>query len=387
MDIGHIEDTVNYRFIVIRMKINVNAKAVAAAGAIVILFVIWYSSKFYRITFSSQNTKKTEKQGSNDSGQEFERFSDLISKWPSGKPKAVIYTLVHTSAVYTKVIEALQQMEENFNNQYGYPVILFHEPDLNNTEKLEIRKRTNSDIYFQEVNFKMPAWVKTSKDNWRCLFPPAEGYRHMCRFHTKLVYEHPIILKVTWYLRLDDDSHIFRPIRYDIFKYMEHHSFTYGYIFITNDITECVEGLRGNSTKYITENRIKATSLANWPELTQVYNNFEISRVDFWRSEPVQKFIDFIDKSGHIYDQRWGDAPIHTTIVMTFLNLSQIHQFTDIYYQHQLEISGLYGQFYYYHNSISMYVIPIVIAAAIILSIVSYSYWKFRRQMKEIEGS
>lgn len=42
------------------------------------------------------------------------------------------------------------------------------------------------------------------------------------------------------------------------------------------------------------------------------WSNFEISDMDFWRSEPYQKFFDFLEAKGGFYYERWGDAPVHS---------------------------------------------------------------------------
>jgi hypothetical protein len=37
-------------------------------------------------------------------------------------------------------------------------------------------------------------------------------------------------------------------------------------------------------------------------------SNFEIARVDFWRSKPYRAYFDHLDKSGGFFYERWGDG-------------------------------------------------------------------------------
>ncbi len=42
------------------------------------------------------------------------------------------------------------------------------------------------------------------------------------------------------------------------------------------------------------------------------YNNFELSRVDLWRTKEYTDYFLELDRSGGIFRYRWGDAPIRT---------------------------------------------------------------------------
>jgi len=53
-----------------------------------------------------------------------------------------------------------------------------------------------------------------------------------------------------------------------------------------------------------------------------------------WRSPEYRDFIDYIDRTGGIYYQRWGDATIKTVAVTLFVPKNRIHQFKDMGYIH-----------------------------------------------------
>ena len=137
---------------------------------------------------------------------------------------------------------------------------------------------------------------------WACWHTHGVGYRHMCRFQSKLVMDQPIMDGLTYIWRLDDDSHIFEPIKSDLFAYMQERHLLFGYITTREDT--CVCHLWESVRKYIEFTKIKPTFFDEFPERTNYYNNFEISSLKLWRSLKYQHFIDFIDNLGGIYYYR-----------------------------------------------------------------------------------
>ena len=188
----------------------------------------------------------------------------------------------------------------------------------------------------------VPDFIKIPPEKFLnvCPHPGGLGYRHMCRFQSKLVFEQPILQGVEWYWRLDDDSELHREVGYDVFRHMESEGYLYGYIHITRDAPQCVVGLWENTAKFIQDNDIQTFWTEEWLSPYMFYNNFEICRVDFWRNSMGKKYLDFIDKIGGHYTQRWGDAPVHSLAVTMFIPQEKVHQFSDIAYRHQEYVQG-----------------------------------------------
>lgn len=68
----------------------------------------------------------------------------------------------------------------------------------------------------------------------------------------------------------------------------------------------------------------------------QFFSNFEIGSLNFWRSEPAEKYFQWLDMGGGFYYERFGDAPVHTLSVAMFIPKSEIWFFRDIGYQHDI---------------------------------------------------
>ena len=77
------------------------------------------------------------------------RFGRLLDSWPADKPKAAIVLLLRPSSVDT-FARSSRLFSANFNDAYGYPVIVFHEENMNNmADRQRLRSLTNSSLYFQ----------------------------------------------------------------------------------------------------------------------------------------------------------------------------------------------------------------------------------------------
>jgi len=157
----------------------------------------------------------------------------------------------------------------------------------------------------------------------------------MCRFHAKTVYDQPILARLKYIWRLDDDSYILQPIRYDVFRLMSDRHIKYGFASLAQERAHCITGLWPAVTEYMRQRSIKPKSWFSWFSRRYVfYNNFEISDLSVWRSPEYRDYIDYIDRTGGIYYRRWGDAPIKTIAVTLFLSKNHVYQFKDISYRH-----------------------------------------------------
>ncbi|KAI7482002.1 glycosyl transferase [Hortaea werneckii] len=64
------------------------------------------------------------------------------------------------------------------------------------------------------------------------------------------------------------------------------------------------------------------------------WSNFEIARLDWFRSKEYEEFFEMMDRSGGFWMERWGDAPIHSLAAGALLSPDQIHYFRDFGYRH-----------------------------------------------------
>lgn len=166
------------------------------------------------------------------------------------------------------------------------------------------------------------------------------GYRNMCRFWIKTLFQQPFMANVSTYFRLDTDT-ILQEMPDNPFQMLEDHGLGYLGSVMYLESSRQVEGLwetflryssssgihpgglaplsNAHTDKY-SEGDIQAMSLTKALKvlrkrgynLKYFYNNWEVSRVDLWSTPAYLELANEIDKAGGIFMRRWGDAPVRT---------------------------------------------------------------------------
>jgi hypothetical protein len=72
----------------------------------------------------------------------------------------------------------------------------------------------------------------------------------------------------------------------------------------------------------------------------QPYNNFHISRIDFWKSDKWKQFMNGMDKEHLFYKYRVGDANVHAMAIM-MMGDQQSDEWYDIPYVHNSNDMGV----------------------------------------------
>ena len=284
--------------------------------------------------------------------------ASLATFLPPAPPpiKAVIYLLTKKLRM-ASLIETLRLLHAHHLRDFPYPVALFHD-DLNATDIAHLRaslpQYTPASLTLHKVAFSLPAHLAKAgvPEFTACAAGTSTlGYRHMCSFHTTGAHQ---ALRAAGYAdaeyiwRLDDDSFLTAPVGYDLFSLMRRHGKLYGFVNHLYDDPLCVNGLWNATRAFIQQaaqkGLINATAMADkdseesffgrLSESYTFYNNFEISHVSLWTSPIWRAYMAFIDKSGGIYTQRWGDAPLHTLGVSMLIGLDKLHRFADVAYTH-----------------------------------------------------
>lgn len=275
--------------------------------------------------------------------------------------KAAIFILTQNTIerrVYLKT--GLYFLFKNFNAKYKYPVIILHEGDYTEEAKNEIimgiRSECRNLVKFQQIDeedFCIPSHIDIAKMNsiidlrvvpyWR-----NQKYRSMCYFWMKNFYKYT--KDYNYVMRLDDDSIIEEPIKYDLFELMRDKDYTYLSNIIHLDCSLCNYGMKDFFLKHYEDKKEKINELFMDHSLTSdnayfenfkklyknlnneeyignsvqlsmpfmYYNNFNIINVDIWNTPEIQDMVNKIDEQGYIFYCRWGDAPLQTIILSLY---------------------------------------------------------------------
>lgn len=183
-----------------------------------------------------------------------------------------------------------------------------------------------------------PTW-KYSKC---CPFPMhGIGYRHMCRWYSIGLFRYLAGLGYKWVFRLDEDSEVLTPVKQNMMGWMESLGKQYAFRLWDEEDQDMIWSLPELTQWYLTANEIQPkwlydscrprssvglNSHGGWNRRI-LYNNMFMTNITWWLTSEVQSYLRVVEQSQGFYFFRWGDAPIHTMVVRTFLTRSQVHVF------------------------------------------------------------
>ncbi|KAK4154926.1 putative mannosyltransferase KTR5 [Chaetomidium leptoderma] len=296
----------------------------------------------------------------------------------TSKPRAnAAFVVLARNKELDGVIESIKSIERHFNRWYHYPYVFLNDGDFNQTFMDTVQKYTSGTVEFGKVGEEMwgyPDWIdpKVAKEGVNkqgdnaIMYGGMESYHFMCRFYSGHFYKHHLLEKYEWYWRLEPEIKYFCDITYDPFLAMIENNKTYGFTIAVKELRETVPNIFRYASAYRRLNNL--TSQGLWemfvepqpdkgpeesssssgrpaeidPEamegekynMCHFWSNFEIARLDFFRSKEYEDFFQMMDRSGGFWMERWGDAPIHSLAAGALLAPRDIHYFRDFGYRH-----------------------------------------------------
>ncbi|KAF9075056.1 glycosyltransferase family 15 protein [Rhodocollybia butyracea] len=271
-----------------------------------------------------------------------------------GKANATLVFLARNSDLQG-VLKSMRSVERHFNSRYKYPWVFLNEEEFTDEFKADVMTMTNASVQFGVIparHWYQPEWIDEARaeqgrkamQELDVIYADSVSYRNMCRFNSGFFFRHPLLQPYRYYWRIEPDVEYFCEINYDPFDYLEENNKTYGFTITLVELHrtvltlwDAVKEFMEQYPQYIAENnamRFISDNGGDTYNLCHFWSNFEISDMDFWRSEAYTKFFEFLDSKGGFYYERWGDAPVHSIAAALFLDKNQLHFFNDIGYQH-----------------------------------------------------
>ena len=252
---------------------------------------------------------------------------------------------------YSILLRSLDLVKRNYLsiNRHidNLDIFIFHTNDFDEADLRLLEDRLGSD-FFGVIRFvdltNSPFWRRPphhahdDPNTWYAYPLFSEGYRRMMHFFAIDIWDffealnHSLGCSYRYIFRLDEDSYIHSPIHYDIFDLMESQSYVYGFRMCSYEMP--VTRRMWTLYKKRFPEFVPQRDIVDYEKTCGFYNNFFVADLHFFRSEPVKKFLHFIDRQGQIYRRRLGDLMIHTMGVYSFARESQIHRFLDFTYEH-----------------------------------------------------
>jgi mannosyltransferase len=326
------------------------------------------------------------------------------------KPRAnAAFVVLARNQELDGVIQSVKSIERHFNRWFHYPYVFLNDGEFDQSFKDTITNYTSAPAEFGKIDPAMwgyPDWVdhEVAREGIRkqgdaaIMYGGMESYHHMCRFYSGFFYKHELLDKFEWYWRLEPEIKYFCDITYDPFVQMAASNKTYGFTIAVKELKETVPNIFRYASAYKRKHKLQSKGLwemflepapekpedppaepkktlpdeilqtqPGHPNMEDVdpeamegekynmchfWSNFEIARLDWFRSKEYEDFFQMMDRSGgfwmervgkviHLIDGRrnaniwqWGDAPIHSLAAGALLAPRDIHYFRDFGYRH-----------------------------------------------------
>ena len=156
------------------------------------------------------------------------------------------------------------------------------------------------------------------------------GYNGMCLFYAMEILHY--LKDYDYYVRLDADCQLHSDLNIDNFI---NNGYIYGYVRDMLDKHEPTRlTLLPAIKEYIDDNKINILCSKKEINCLNYYNNFHITKLDFWKQKEATDFLKYIYNQRGIRDHRWGDSTIQANAVRMFCPKEKIIQLSGLKYRH-----------------------------------------------------
>lgn len=238
---------------------------------------------------------------------------------------------------------SVESIERHFNRWYHYPIVFFNDEEWDQRFIDELNATVSGEARFEVIPqdvWSFPPWIDVDKAKASIkdqgergiAYGGLEGYHHMCRFYSGHFYTLPALKEFEWYWRLEPDVDFMCAITYDPFVEMRKRGKIYGYAQALWEVTESCPSLFMEMNDWKESHRIPTNNLwrammqASWVPFPlrrlfaapnrdhdrfgdkwsrcHYWSNFEIAKMEFFRSKEYQDLFEYLDKKGGFYYER-----------------------------------------------------------------------------------
>ncbi|KAH8179657.1 glycolipid 2-alpha-mannosyltransferase domain-containing protein [Sarocladium implicatum] len=259
---------------------------------------------------------------------------------------------------------SMEDLEKTWNSKFNYPWIFFNDEPFTEEFKKKTKAATKAKVSYEQIpseHWDMPGWIDDQiyEESAKVLkesgvqYANSTSYHQMCRWNSGMFYKHKALKDMEYYWRVEPDVRFFCDVDYDVFRYMKDNDKTYGFTINLYDDPMSLPTLWPETVKFLADHPdyLHDESAIKWltddtvrPDHNKkaqgystchFWSNFEIAKLDFWRSSPYEEYFNHLDRAGGFFYERWGDAPVHSIALGLFEDRKKIHWFRDIGYQHK----------------------------------------------------
>lgn len=240
----------------------------------------------------------------------------------------VVYLIRGNEHSIAALEKSLSLLKTNFLPWSPADILVFHE---NNMSPDQLSGRTSGLL------------VKTALVDFSHVppemsdIPPSQrGYRHMCHFFANDIFFRSELVGYDFYMRMDDDSFILSPLKFNVFDLMRDKGYKYAYRVILKDRPHVCVGF-GDLIKSYFSQEGRQLNCRLPPPYKVFYTNFEICNITWFKAKDWQEYFAAVDEAGGIWRHRWGDHIIRYYGLCNLVRKDELYCIKEMHYHHQSE--------------------------------------------------
>ncbi|CAA7265492.1 unnamed protein product [Cyclocybe aegerita] len=274
---------------------------------------------------------------------------------PAGLRNATFF-LVATEKELATAQMTIREIEDRFNRRYHYPYVILGQVEFTADFKKRISNLTPSKVEFGVIpkeHWFQPTFIDEAKakaarvemERRHIPFGGSVPFRNLNRYQTGLFFEHSLMQQYKC-----PGARFTCDVNFDPFTFMEENNKTFAFSLTFPEYDAATIPTLWETAQ--------GTPILELNSLNEVWKNFAIANMDFWRSAAFTAFFQHMDRSGGFhYDvpplfpidhvvrvnwpslsvvlQRWTNGPVLTIALALLAPRDQIHFFDEIGYHFQ----------------------------------------------------
>jgi mannosyltransferase len=205
----------------------------------------------------------------------------------SKKPRAnAAFVVLARNSEIDGVILSMRSLERRFNQWFNYPWIFINDEPFTEEFETRVYEVASGDVKFgvipqnkwkfDQQQSQSPSdqlyfnEAVESQGDRGIMYGNMPSYHNMCRFYSGYFFEHPLVVELDWYWRVEPEVDFYCDLTYDPFIEMEKRGKKYGYTIAIKELVDTVPNLFRYTEKFIKEQNIELPD--TWKFFT---NNFK----------------------------------------------------------------------------------------------------------------
>ena len=251
----------------------------------------------------------------------------------SSRTKNLIVIL--TSQLSSQFVARLQRLDVNFLDNHTTQLLILHTNAPSDHKLHQLSHSIQRPVSVMNINEAFHLFP-VGFDPCRTRSPYRRrgkwNYSQMIRFWFKLIFELPQLQEYEYIMRLDDDSQLTDKWM-NVFDEMRRKEAVYFANSLDVDLEDQLPGtmrLKQTINDYLKQNRIEPKQAELLRDafgdrsVRTYFNNFEVTKTEFFRRKTLRHWADEIDSSWGIFKYRWGDAILRYLTLAVFADRHEV---------------------------------------------------------------